>query len=428
MKVLVLDVTHGGDVISLAYARRGDSVTAVDIYGTSSPEMRASLEAGNVEFMESAPDADFDLGIAPIHCPDRYYGKARCAERISHHLSVGQLANFPFPVVEVTGTGGKTSTCQLLARILADRGHRVLLLTSGGLHMVERSGIRVLQENASIAPSTILKLAGEGHQADVGVFEVSLGGTGLATVGVITTIGNDYAIAGGTRRAFDGKSQMIRYTRGTVIYPHKEREVWGPCAEPSVQQMTFGDGGDVNVSLSELRLGKGTRLRIAQGNDVAEAVLASSYLAPTYMTAFGAAAAAALGLGVPLDAIADTLSRFRGAPGRGEVHMTENGVLIRERNPGVSANSIEWGLQALDEYGCSDVGVVVDPVNAKVCEKLDLADVRKAVDMHPAVRGLYLLAPEGWSGAHEGFKIIFNTDDVDRKHAVTMWCTKEGYL
>ena len=427
MKVLVLDVTHGGDVISLAYARRGDSVTAVDIYGTSSPEMHASLEAGNVEFMESAPDADFDLGIAPIHCPDRYYGKARCAERISHHLSVGQLANFPFPVVEVTGTGGKTSTCQLLARILADRGHRVLLLTSGGLHMVEWSGIRVLQENVSIAPSTILKLAGEGHQADVGVFEVSLGGTGLATVGVITTIGNDYAIAGGTRRAFDGKSQMIRYQGCGHLSSRREREC-GALRGTLCPTDDLWRRGDVNVSLSELRLGKGTRLRIAQGNDVAEAVLASSYLAPTYMTAFGAAAAAALGLGVPLDAIADTLSRFRGAPGRGEVHMTENGVLIRERNPGVSANSIEWGLQALDEYGCSDVGVVVDPVNAKVCEKLDLADVRKAVDMHPAVRGLYLLAPEGWSGAHEGFKIIFNTDDVDRKHAVTMWCTKEGYL
>ena len=37
-KVLVLDLTHGGEVLALEYASRGASVTAVDIYHTAPAE------------------------------------------------------------------------------------------------------------------------------------------------------------------------------------------------------------------------------------------------------------------------------------------------------------------------------------------------------------------------------------------------------
>ena len=39
MNVLVLDLTHGGDVLALTYRSRGEEVTAVDVYGTAEQYM-----------------------------------------------------------------------------------------------------------------------------------------------------------------------------------------------------------------------------------------------------------------------------------------------------------------------------------------------------------------------------------------------------
>lgn len=423
MKTLVLDLTHGGEVLARAYAGRGDDVTAVDIYRTSTAELRDGLGAMGVRVLDAPPPEPFDLGVAPIHCPDRYYGEAKCSERITHHQAVGELSSFPFPVVEVTGAHGKTSACQLLARMLADQGRKVLLLTSGGLGMVDASGGRVLREKVSIAPPTVLDVAQERHGADVGVFEVSLGGTG-ASVSVITTIGDDYAIAGGTRRAFDGKVQMVRSSRGAVIFPEGERKLWEPHV-PSGKAVTFGPGGDVQIEIDELSLGRPARLRLRARDETASAQLRGGYLVPAYRTAFGAAAAAAWSLGASAGDIARTLGSFEGAKGRGEVSVEGGNVLVRDRNPGVSAASIAWNLQCLDAYGCRDIGVAIEPVSRKVCDKLDLAAVRSVADEHSAVTGLYIMPP---GGEREGFKAIDSIDEARERHQVTLWCTKEGYL
>ncbi len=428
MRVLVLDLTHGGDVLALAYSRRGDEVTAIDVYRTTSPAFRTDLGAKGVQVLEASPHENYDLGVAPIHCPDRLFGPAQCARRITHHQATGELALFRHPVVEVTGARGKTTTCHMLARILADQGRKVLLLTSGGLSIVEAERTTVLKEKVSIAPPTLVTLAEEGHDADIGVFEVSLGGTGTAAVSVVTTIGDDYAIAGNTRRAFDGKVQMVRSARGMVVFPEEERALWAPYVDPAATALTFGAGGDVEASLSDIELGASARLTVAAGREASMASLQPNYLAPSYLTAFGAAAAAALALGVTAEEIATSFGRFQGATGRVEVTVGNGRAMVREHNPGVSAASIDWNLGSIDAYGCRDIGVVVDPVNAKVCEKLDLAAVREAAEGHPAVTGLYLLAPKGWSGPHDGFEMISSIEDVERSHAVTMWCTKEGYL
>jgi len=428
VRVLVLDLTHGGEVLARAYARRGDDVTAVDVYRTAPPALRSQLAEEGVAVRDAAPEADFELGVAPIHCPDAFFGRARCERRITHHQAVGELASFPFPVVEVTGTRGKTSTCQLLARVLADQGKKVLLLTSGGLQVVEEDRTTVLETKVSIAPPTILHVAEKGYQADVGVFEDSLGGTGVGAVSVITTTAGDYPIARGTRWAVDGKRQMARLARHAVVFPTEEGRVWAPHIARAANATTFGRGGDIEVTLSDLDLRRGGVFSLSEADEMVEAKLTPGYLAPCYETAFGAAAAVARCLGVPLDAVASTISSFRGAPGRGEVHVIDGRVVVRDHNPGVSAGSIAWNARALDAYGCQDVGAVIDPVNVKVCEKLELTAVRAALQASPAVKGSYLLPPPGWTGGSDGFQAIKDVREAMENHEVVLWCTKEGYL
>ena len=90
----MLDLTHGGEVLAQEYASRGDSVTAVDIYHTATAEKKGTLTTVGVRVLENAPAEHFDLGVVPVHCPDRFIGKATLARRITAHQAVGELASF----------------------------------------------------------------------------------------------------------------------------------------------------------------------------------------------------------------------------------------------------------------------------------------------------------------------------------------------
>jgi coenzyme F430 synthetase len=429
-RVLVLDLTHGGEVLAREYAGRGDSVTAVDIYHTVSATTVAALTAAGVRVAEVPPPETFDLGVVPIHCPDRYIGEARLDRRVTAHQAVGELAHFDIPVVEFTGVRGKTSACHVLGHILADRGLEVLLLTSRGLCTMNAEGRTVLKDRISIAPPSVLALSKSPPMTDIGVFEVSLGGTGLADVAVITSLDDDYPIAAETRKAFDGKVQMMRSAHKVAVFPFKERDRWSPHVPAGVESITFGPGGDLAIELPErLILGRSCPLTVHWRGETFTANLPGSYLAPSYATAFASALAAAAGLGANMKAAVSSLETFKGVPGRGEVTRERGAFVIRERNPGVSAASIGWNVDVLERYyGQNDIGVALDPVNIKVCEKLDLRDVRNVLDHHPAVKGRYIINMPGLDRSSTGFLRLGGFMDVRGKHQVLMCCIKEGYL
>ncbi len=428
-KVLVLDLTHGGEVLAQEFASMGDSVTAVDIYHTASTERKEALTAEGVRVLDEAPAESFDLGVVPVHCPDRLMGRAKLTRRITAHQAVGELASFDIPVIEVTGVRGKTSACHVLAHVLAQDGREVLLHTSRGLYAVNKSEGRVLKDKVSIAPPSILSLAREHPPADVGIFEVSLGGTGLADVSVITGLDDDYPIAAGTRRAFDGKVQMAR-TAKVLVCPEKERALWTPNVPEGSKVITFGPGGDLDISLPEsLKLGKGAPMMVRWQQRELTVRLPGTFLAPSYATAFASALAAAGAMGMDMERAVSTLSSFKGVPGRGDVAREGGKFLIRERNPGVSAGSIDWNIGVLEQYyGQEDIGIALDPVNVKVCEKLDISEVHNVLSHHPSVKGQYIINMPGLGREASGYLRIDGPMDVRGKHHVLMHCIKEGYL
>lgn len=427
MKVLILDLTHGGDVLAREYMSRGDEVTAVDIYRTA-PAIAQRLSAEGVRCPHTAPEENFDLAVVPVHCPDRYLGRAASDRVITHHKAVGELAKPAFPTVEVTGVRGKTSTVQVLSYLMAARGARVLSLSSSGLSSWN-GGETVLEDRVSIAPPTVLRVTSAYRDHDLGVFEISLGGTGLGKVSVITGLQEDYPIAAGTRRAYEGKSQMAHLARGTLVIPEGERDLWRPLATRCDRVMTFGEGGDVNASVSPGALGTPSRLTVTTPEGESDVELGASYLASAYELAFSCALAAAYALGHGPMEMAPLLRGFGGAKGRGKVAVDEMGELVRERNPGVTAASLEFLIDKLvGEHGCRDIGLVLDPVNRKVCEKLDMCRVKEVCDRYPQVTGRYLLRSAGELGAYHGFDIIDGVDEARGRHRTVLWATKEGYI
>ena len=122
----------------------------------------------------------------------------------------------------------------------------MLLLTSRGLCTMNAEGRTVIKDRISIAPPSVLSLSKEHEPADMRCLEVSLGGTGLADVSVITSLDDDYSIAAGTRKAFDGKVQMACTAR-LLVFPFKERELWVTTRSVRRRIITFGPGGDLEI-------------------------------------------------------------------------------------------------------------------------------------------------------------------------------------
>jgi hypothetical protein len=428
-KVLVLDLTHGGEVLAREFASIGDSVTAVDIYHTATAEKKGDLTAVGVRVLDEAPAERFDLGVVPVHCPDRFVGQAALSRRITAHQAVGELAAFDRPVVEFTGVRGKTSACHVLAHVLDRDGRRVLLHTSRGRYLLDGEERRMLMDKASIAPPSVLSISKEHPQFDIGVFEVSLGGTGLADISVITGLSDNYAIAGGTRKAFDGKVQMAS-TAKVLVCPEAEAKLWAPHVPQGSRIVTFGPGGDLDISIpEELKLGNKAPLTVRWKEQYLEVRLPGTFLAPSYATAIAAGLAAAGAMGLDMKRTVSSLSSFKGVPGRGDVTREGGRFLIRERNPGVSAGSIDWNIGVLERfYAQDDIGIALDPVNVKVCEKLDIRDVHDVLSRHPSVKGQYIINMPGLGREASGYLRIDGPMDVRGRHQVLVHCIKEGYL
>ena len=431
MKVLVMDLTHGGSTLALEYRTRGAEVSAVDCYRTAGEEAKEELERAGIEYLESSPRKHFDLVVMPIHCPDSFLEGASYGRRITTHQAVGELCSFEGRIVEVTGTKGKTSTCHVIAHILSDLGCRVMLLSSRGIfYLGERE--EIIKRRSSIAPPSVLKVWRMRRNFDFGVFEVSLGGTGLAEVGVITTIADDYPIAKGTRRAFDGKAQMAVGARRLLVVSEKEKDLWSDLADEGVEIVTFGDGGGIDVKVSPpLIFDEAAELEVyVDGRKELSVEILGSYLVPSYLPAFSAALATAIEAGAELDDAAKALQSFSGIPGRGEVRR-EGGVwLIRERNPGVTASSVDFNLTCLrDHYDLKRIGVVIEPTTKNVCERLEMEELEKVIMKHQdCVSGAYFLHHCG-DKKYEGevFHLIDDISEAGKDHDALLWCTKEGF-
>lgn len=428
MRILIIDLTHGGEALAVEYGEKGDEVVCVDCYGTFNHEAREELEKAGIRCLDRTPEEHFDLLVAPIHCPDSFLKGAEFSHRKTFHQAVGDLTKFRGLTIEVTGVRGKTSTCHVISHIMQSFGRTVMQLSSRGIHLLGDE-VETIEEEVSISPTSLLRISRIERTFDTRVFEVSLGGTGLADVGIITTLGDNYPIAAGTRTAFDGKRQMLNLARKVVVIPEEERELWEPQIPPGIWITTFGEGGNVNAIVdTPIQLGQEVEVRF-KCHPVGEftATLNGNYLVPIYLRPMAAALAALKSIGIPMPQLCSTLQTFQGVPNRGEIWAEEGRWIIRDRNPGVSAHSIEYQLSMLEEYyGAEDIGLVVEPVSQRVCEPLRLGDLETIFEVHDSVTGAYLLNHGGEEV--ENFTPIDDINEVKGKHHLLLWCTKEGFL
>lgn len=216
MRVLVIDATHGGLTISEALVKRGHEVTCVDVYGKVKDDGRFKFE-----LIREIPKAlNYDLIISPVHYPFHQL-KDFNGRIMTHHEAVKMIisSEVDYPIVEVTGSFGKTTAIKCAIDLLK-RDYKVLSLTSEGVIFAEKGEESVILSGVSITPANIIKAVELcPKRPDLAIFEVSLGGTGMADLGIIKNVHHNYPIAKGTSSALRAKLSMMekRKLNSTIL-------------------------------------------------------------------------------------------------------------------------------------------------------------------------------------------------------------------
>lgn len=407
-KIAVLDLTHGGIPISIKLAELGAEVSAVDVYNTVGPGTLSELEAryGIRTSKEPLPVGAFDLLASPVHLDPAYpmLSEARKIRKpvLSHHRLVGiilekdpRLAGIR--KVEITGVKAKTSTASLLADMLS-RKSSVVLHTSRGLEAWRGGMPSEIRKGLSITPGSILSAVDRTFEAGLNpeyfIFEISIGGTGNADLGILTTLIPDYGIANNTSLAGEAKLQLVRTAKKESVLVlnaavEKALENSEESVPPSIKKITFRDpffpeSGEIADFALESE--EGNIRCFYRNRELFSARLQPGYNSSAYRTAFVAASAAALELGVESRTVVETLEEFGGLAGRMQEKELEGIALIDNSNSGMDIRSaekaLEYALLKKKDERKEKIYIVLGEEAAQVCEGLPPEAVQGFVERY----------------------------------------------
>ncbi|MCQ2052870.1 MAG: coenzyme F430 synthase [archaeon] len=369
MKVLIMDMTHGGAILAERFIERGDKVTCVDVYRIAKNDLKDRLKNIGVRITETVPQENYDISVAPMHCPDAFLGEAKVNDYMSFSRAVNLFCKKGIYRIEVTGVKGKTSTCYILAHILQKCGKKVFLHTSRGDGPWTENG-HIIESQRSIAPTSILELPDSGY--DITICEVSLGGSGKADIAVVTNLIEDYGIAKNTRKASQAKSEIFT-SEGINVIKSSELDIWSSISDKEF--ITF----DENIEVEDnIKIGKSVGICFTYKKEKITTKLDAGYMSLQYIPSIDAALKIFEVMDVPKEKVVEGLTSFRGVPGRGEIVKNGDIWCICDKNPGVSHISADMTLSCLKKMNSlENVLLIVDPINKKVCDKMDIDLIKK---------------------------------------------------
>jgi coenzyme F430 synthetase len=417
MKVLVVDTTHGGAILAHEFAKRNCEVFAWDIYHTLSSEGRSRLENQEIQLVNESFFDDFTeeklsgsgkngksgsgennrldlvkndelLVVAPVHCNLPY------PVHMTHHQAVGYLMKdrISVPVIEVTGVKGKTSAVAMLKEIY--RNQNPLILSSLGVEVVKDEQEVNLQKNISITPASIITAwemvekfsQEENFEVGICIFESSLGGTGLADLGVITNIAEDYPICKGKSCASKAKTQMFNskivvcdydsylkiYSKGSNFHILNQK-----TNTYSLKEKANVKAFNINYDLFETSFKvKVTGLKTRDGKCLNTYFECSTFAPAEYHLENALSViCASLSMGTPVESICRGLKNFKGLPGRTSIkhdYFTSKKKYIRvieEINPGINVAAVKKAFNMIKE--CENPALVLGGSYGVTCEEID---------------------------------------------------------
>ncbi len=418
-KILIVDTTHGGVKLATEFSKMDYDVYAWDIYHTLNDEQKEQLQTKDVKLV----DGDFLRGnkalvVAPIHSNLNY------PVDITHHDAVAYLLKdeIKIPMIEVTGVKGKTSVVHMLREIFKDSNP--LILTSLGVEIEDK----LLERDISITPSSIITAWELGQKYNPGIFlwETSLGGTGLARVGVLTNIAEDYSIASGTKTASQAKEQIFRDELVACDFDSYQKFYTQYKKKINTFGLTEGNVKARNITYGLIE----TSFRVeVQGLKTVSGEISddSFYIrtfapAPYHVENVLSAICASLTIGKSVESIKSGLKNFNGLKGRTSIKHVDNTTLIEEINPGINVTAVKRAIGMVEQFPNS--AVIFGGRYGVTCEEIDEESVSLVLDKIDRDIGLILTDD---LGASVKDRITRNLDYVEGCNEAVEYARQKGY-
>jgi len=303
----------------------------------------------------------------------------------------------PTRIIEVTGTNGKTTTCNMMAKAAFDNGFNVLIHDSINTRFMGENS-KVLAEGLSITPANVLRAwrLAEEHKLkpDLCIFEVSLGGTGAADVGVVTGIYDNYR-ASFMINAFNSKLQMAinMCNEGILVLngDNKPSRRFMHVFKGMSNVYGFEGGIQVKGMLRSYDIDNGmfiegevcelNALNLGKAN-----CLFSFNLKPQLFGRYQAlnalaALTALLSLGFKADDVCKSLSEFEGVNGRSKAAIEDWGLIVDCNNRGVNVPAIVSALsEAISLKRMNIAKRIIAVIGGSERATCELIDVNKLAD------------------------------------------------
>ena len=337
-----------------------------------------------------------------------------------------ETTNQNIKTIEITGVKGKTSVSFLLKEIFLENNKDTLLLSSLGAYLFRRNNDAeqklILQKDISITPANIIntiqlakKIANpkcstfpicdknldlderieekeileefnENPYTDLNyemaIFENSLGICGLADIGILTNLVENYSIAKGQsdarnakRQVFKSPSVVIEYETLKEFYPNEKEEF-----KDKINSFSLSDT-DANVYCESIDYDIDNThaeviyhdLRTIDGKLINGKLNLYCFApGPHHMLNVLAASTTALALGIEEETIQNALSNFKGIDGRTNVREIdeENGLrIIEEINPGINTKAIESSIKMIKDI--DNYYILIGGKYGVTCEEID---------------------------------------------------------
>ena len=337
-----------------------------------------------------------------------------------------ETTNQNIKTIEITGVKGKTSVSFLLKEIFLENNKDTLLLSSLGAYLFRRNNDAeqklILQKDISITPANIIntiqlakKIANpkcstfpicdknldlderieekeileefnENPYTDLNyemaIFENSLGICGLADIGILTNLVENYSIAKGQsdareakRQVFKSPSVVIKYETLNEFYEDEKEEF-----KDRINSFSLNDS-DANVYCESMDYDIDNThakviyhdLRTIDGRVINGKLNIGCFApGPHHILNVLATSTTALALGIDEETIQNALSKFKGIDGRTNVREidAENGLrIIEEINPGINTKAIESSINMIKDI--DNYYIIIGGKYGVTCEEID---------------------------------------------------------
>jgi len=420
MNVLVVDMTHGGLLIASELSKIYEKeILAWDIYGTVDESTKRDYNKKGLKFINKISTLSDDdlMVIAPVHC--NFESKVD----MSHHDAVKYILKdrINVPIIEVTGVKGKTSVVGMLKEIFKEV--KPLVLSSLGVEVFDGRSWKLLKRNISITPASIIEAWGLVKDYEVGIciFETSLGGTGLADIGILTNLAEDYPIANGSSSASMAKGQIFKsklvacdldsFNSKYSEFKEKTNIFYNKIVNDKVEANLTVDNIEFGFDKTEIRL-KMVDFKTIHNNTFNGSLELSTFApASIHINNVMAAVSAALMFEMPIKNIQAGMANFKGLKGRTSINCFEGIRIIEEINPGLNVAAVKESLYMMDDM--DDVAIVFGGKYGVTCEEIDENSVSKVLDSIEDNNSLILVDELG-SGVKNSLNRDFNYyDNID---------------